>query len=79
MLKSLWGLLKPHGLADLAKCIIVTIVNGSFFYKTALFHTSLRNPVESIQSDDDFDTPEVIPVLCAAYVQTFSQRSVTGV
>lgn len=33
-------------------------------------HTSNENPVKSIQSDDDFQTPEVLP-LCVTYALDF--------
>ncbi len=39
-------------------------------------HTSPGNPVEFNQSDDDFDTPEVFPLLCAICIQMISQHSV---
>ncbi len=32
-------------------------------------HTSPGNPVEFNQSDGDFDTPEVFPLLCAICIR----------
>ncbi len=40
-------------------------------------YTSLENPIEFNQSDDNFETPDILPILCAKH-QAFSQQP-TGV
>lgn len=38
-------------------------------------HTAPGNPVESLQSDDDLETPEVFPILCGVCSQWFAGRT----
>ncbi len=54
--------------------------NHSLFRSTSRFggtlknatHTSPRNPVYFNQSDDDFETPEVFPLLCAICIRNIA-------